>query len=259
MSRLTHHQGHEWKFNHKQKSSWGKIPSNRFTIVWGQNNYNDSNYNKYNDSKYSDNDFGDDKYCDNDEQYIEQPPQPEPGCCNKHHEHHHCTPRCGELIINGDFENRSDPFFGWVIKCGVEELDPDIGELAHQGLNAARLGVPNPHAILYQDVPGICPGIYYQLNFYLSAAAECGNAPVHVRMEFLDHRKYLLDHPALEILIPGDSLSSVAYTGFNNSTRVPAPPEARFARVSFEINTHDYKDRYVHLDDVSLIAIWCPR
>ena len=184
---------------------------------------------------------------------------PEPICCDKHHEHHHCIPRCGELVINGDFENPTDAFLGWVIRSGVEETDPDIGEIAHQGLNAARLGCPDPHAFLYQDVPGICPGIFYQLNFYLSAAAECGNAPVHVRMEFLDHRKYLLDHPALELLIPGDSLSSVTFTGFNNSTRVPAPPDARFARISFEINTHNYRDRYVHLDDVSLIAIWCPR
>lgn len=244
MSKLTHHQGHEWKFNHKNKGSRYNIPSNRFTIIMDQGNYNDY----YNHQKYSDN-----------KEYYKKPPEPELTYCDSPPEHHQCIARCGELVINGDFENRPDPFWGWVIKSGVEEIDPDIGELAHQGLNAARMGFPDPHAILYQDVPGICPGIYYQLNFYLSAATEFGNAPISVRLEFLDHRKYSLERPAIRLLIPGDSLSSVAFTGFNNSTRVPAPPETRFARLSFEIDTHNHTDRYVHLDDVSLIAIWNPR
>jgi hypothetical protein len=246
MSKLTHQPGYAWKFNHKNKSSRCKIPSNRFTIFMNQSSYNDN--------------FNPQKYSDDKEPYYEKQVRPDPICYDSPPEHHHCCiPRCGELMINGDFENRPDPFLGWVIKAGVEDLDPDIGELAHQGLNAARLGFPSPHATLYQDVPGICPGIFYQLNFYLSAATECGNAPVNVRMEFLDHRKYLLDRPVIQILIPGDSLNSAAFTGFNNSTRVPAPPEARFARISFEINTHNHKDRCVHLDDVSLIAIWNPR
>ncbi len=260
MGKPTHHQGCEWKFNHRQKPNWGRIPSQRFTIVWGQNNYNDFNPGNYNGNKYSDDKYcDDDNFDDNKDQYIEKPVRREPICCDNHHEHHHCIPRCGELVINGDFENQPDPFLGWVIKSGVDGLDPDIGEIAHQGFNAAKLGCPSPHAILYQDVPGICPGIFYQLNFYLSAATEYGNAPIYARLEFLDHRKYLLDCPALDILIPGDGLSSSSYTGFNNSTRVPSPPEARFARISFEINTHHHIDSCVHLDDVSLIAIWCPR
>ena len=182
-------------------------------------------------------------------------PDPVPVCCHDSHEHYHCIPCQGELMINGGFENRQNPFFGWVINSGVEEIDPCSGDIAHQGLNAARMGSPTPCALLYQDVPGICPGLFYQLFFFMSAATECGNACVNVRMEFLDHCKNLLDCPALEILIPKNSLSNEVFTGFNNATHVAAPPDTRFARISFEIDTNEYPDRYVHLDDVSLIAI----
>jgi hypothetical protein len=159
------------------------------------------------------------------------------------------------LVINGGFENVSDPFFGWVINSGVEDIDPSTGDIPHQGLNAATIGYPNPCALLYQDVPGICPELFYQLNFYMSAATKCGNASVNVRMEFLDHGKNLLDGPALDILIPKDSLSNEVFTGFNNSTHVAAPPDTKFARISFEINAKEHRDRFVHLDDVSLIVI----
>jgi hypothetical protein len=189
------------------------------------------------------------------EHYPEKLPEPEPICCDTPHERHYCIPRRGELMINGGFENSQDPFFGWILRSGVEEIDPDIGDIAHQGFNAARMGFSNPHAILYQDVPGICPGLFYQLNFFMSAATEYGNARVNVRMEFLDNFKDLLDYPALNILIPDNSLNSLVFTGFNNSTHVPAPPDARYARISFELNTNDHSDRYVHLDDVSMVAI----
>lgn len=246
MSKHTHQQSCEWEFNNKHKSKKGKIPSNRFTIIMDHSNYND-----YNNRR---------KYDDNKEPYYDKSQEPEPICyCDSPPEHHHCVPRCGELIINGDFENPKDPFWGWIIRSGVTEINPAIGEIAHEGSNAARLGCPTPHALLYQDVPGICPGIYYQLNFCMSAAEEYGNAEVDVRMEFLDHSKNLLDRPALQLLIPDSSLSCAGFTGFNYSTHIPAPPEARFARISFEIDTHNHPDRYVHLDDVSLIAIWSPR
>jgi hypothetical protein len=158
-------------------------------------------------------------------------------------------------MINGGFENRQDPFFGWVINSGVEEIDPSRGDIAHQDLNAARLGYPNPYALLYQDVPGICPGSFYQLNFFMSAATECGNECVNIRIKFLDHCKHLLDCTALEIIIPKNSLCNEVFTGFNNTTHVATPPDARFARIYFEININEYPDRYVHLDDISLIAI----
>jgi hypothetical protein len=74
-------------------------------------------------------------------------------------------------------------------------------------------------------------------------------------MDFMDHYKNLLDGPALKILIPMNSLSNEVFTGFSNATCVAALPEARFARISFEMDTHECPDRYVHLDDVSLIAI----
>ncbi len=176
-------------------------------------------------------------------------------CGNDPVKHHHCIPRRGELIINGSFENRPDPFNGWVINSGVKEIDLSREDIAHQGLNAATLGCPNPYAHLYQDVPGICPDSFYQLNFFLSAASKHGSARVYVRLEFLDHHKNLLDCPALEFMIPEDSLSNEVYAFFNNATRVASPPEARFARIHFKLSTHEHPERYVHLDDVSLIAI----
>jgi hypothetical protein len=198
-----------------------------------------------------------DKHADFQEEYYRKP----------QHEHidfdfpeecEHCTPRSGELVINGGFEHRPDPLFSWVMKSGAELSNPDVGEIAHQGVNAVKLGSSHHYAILYQDVPGICPGIFYQLNFYLSAATEYSNAAVNVWLEFLDHQKNKIDHPALKLSIPSDSLSSIAFTGFNNSTRTAAPPHTRFARISFEIDTHYHQERHVHLDDVSLIAIWSP-
>ena len=243
MGKFTYNQQSGYKNKRKHKSSRHLIPSNHFTIIMNNWNYNPNN--NPNDNK--------DHCCK--ECYSEKTPEPVPIGCHNPHEHHHCIPRRGELMINGGFENRQDPFFGWVINSGVEEIDPSRGDIAHQGLNAARLGSPNPYALLYQDVPGICPGLFYQLNFFMSAATECGNACVNVRMEFLDYCKNLLDCTALEILIPKNSLCNEVFTGFNNATHVVAPPDTRFARISFEINTNEYPDRYGHLDDVSLITI----
>ena len=168
---------------------------------------------------------------------------------------HGCKPRRGELVINGGFENMLEPFFGWIINAGVEIIDPCPGDIPHQGCNAVRLGTPFTQGRLYQDVPGICPGLFYQLNFFMSAASPCGNASVNVRMEFLDHAKNLLDGSALEIFIPHDSLNNESFTFFINATHTPAPPDTKFARIYFACNTDEHPDRYVHLDDVSLIAI----
>jgi hypothetical protein len=170
------------------------------------------------------------------------------------HDCHGCNPRRGELVINGGFENAPEPFLGWRINAGVETINPRMGDIPHQGFNAARLGVPNTWGRLYQDVPGICPGLFYQLNFFMSAASPCGNASVNVQMEFLDHGKNLLDSPALEMLIPQNSLNNEAFTFFINATHDPAPPNTKFARICFTTNTDAYPDRFVHLDDVSLIA-----
>lgn len=276
MSKLSNNQGCAWKFNHKHKSRKGKIPSNRYTIILNECSHDSYSHRPYGDRK-------DSYYKKPDPEPMEFDDKDECDCCEPRHEYRgrkahsfkksrpepmefdisdeceHCVPRSGELVINGGFENRPDPFFGWVIRSGVELINSKIGEIAHQGVNAVRLGSPHPYAILYQDVPGICPGIFYQLNFYLSAATEYSNAPLTVCLEFLDQRKNLLARPALQLQIPADSLSSVAYTGFNNSTKIAAPPDTRFARISFEINTHYHPERHVHLDDVSLIAIWTPK
>ncbi|MDD3363786.1 MAG: hypothetical protein PHZ03_02265 [Syntrophomonas sp.] len=247
MIKLTHHQQWGCKNNHKHKSSRSMIPVSHFTIIMNNCNSNANNDNNNNTNNNNNH------YCK--ECNSKKAPAFEPICCDNPHEHPHCIPRRGELMINGGFENRQNPFLGWVINSGVEEIDPSIGDIPHQGLNAARLGSPKPYALLYQDVPGICPGSFFQLNFFMSAATKCGNAFVNVRMEFLDHCKNLLDSPALEILIPKNSLSNEVFTGFNNATHVAAPPDTWVARISFELNTNEYPDRYVHLDDVSLIAI----
>jgi hypothetical protein len=158
-------------------------------------------------------------------------------------------------MINGGFKNQQDTFLGWVINSGVDEIDPSMGDIPHQGLNAARLGFQNPHAIIYQNVPGICPGSFYQLNFYISGAMECGSVPINIRMEFLDQFKNPLNNPALDILIPEDSLGEIGYTCFCNTTQSPAPPNTHFARVRFEIAKQSSKDKHVHLDDVSLVHL----
>ncbi len=166
-----------------------------------------------------------------------------------------CIPRRGELVINGGFENLPDQFQGWIINAGVGPIKPQLGDIPHQGHSAARLGTNHTRGLIYQDVPGICPGLFYQLNIFLSAATECGNESVFVTMEFLDQRKNLLDEPALEILVPRDSLSNEGYAFFINATHIPAPPESRFARISFTTECDAHTGRAVHLDDVSLIAI----
>jgi hypothetical protein len=107
---------------------------------------------------------------------------------------------------------------------------------------------------MYQDVPGICPGLYYQLNFFLSAVTDCGSDKVFVAMQFLDHHKNPLN-TVLEILVPEDSLSNDSYACFINATWIPAPPGAAFARISFDAECDQCRNRAVHLDDVSLIAI----
>jgi len=169
-------------------------------------------------------------------------------CCNGHCE---CIPRIGELIINGGFENTPNPFEHWIINSGVDQIDPGMGDTSHQGINAARLGFIEPHGLIYQDISGICPGLIYELDFFMSTAKDLCNAAVSVRLEFLDKYKNPLGNPALDILIPQNSLYE-SYTAFINVTRCPAPHRAFFARVSFETNTGADADGYVRLDDVSM-------
>lgn len=177
-------------------------------------------------------------------------------CCNGHCEHpqHKCIPRIGELVINGGFENLPNPFDNWIINSGVDQIDPGMGDTPHQGINAARLGFIEPHGLIYQDISGICPGRFYQLDFFMSTAKDLCNAAVNVRLEFLDKCENPLGTPALDILIPQNSLYE-AYTAFINDTHCPAPHRAHFARVRFETDTGADADGYVRLDDVSLAAL----
>lgn len=177
-------------------------------------------------------------------------------CCNCHRKHHHhkCSHRKGELVINGGFENLPNPFLHWIINSGVDPIDPGMGDTPHLGLNAARLGFVEPFAFIYQDIPGICPGRFYQLDFFMSTAKDLCNASVNVRLEFLDKHKIPLGNPALDILVPQNSLYET-YSAFIEATYWPAPHRANFARVSFATDTGADADGYVTLDDVSLVAL----
>ncbi len=176
--------------------------------------------------------------------------------CKKHKEHPdcECIPGQGELVKNGGFENPHRSFTNWVINSGVDVIDPGMGNFPHQGHTAARLGFIEPQALLYQIVPGICPGGFYQLVFFMGTAKNLSNAAVIVRLEFLDRHKQQLGGPALDILIPQNSLFE-SYTAFINNTAWPSPPRTRFIRLVFETDTGADADNYVTLDDVSLAAL----
>jgi len=173
------------------------------------------------------------------------------GCC-KHH-HCKCIPRKGELVRNGGFE-APNPFFNWVINSGVDIIDPSMGDTAHHGSNAARLGFIEPQAVIYQDVPGICPGNFYQLSFFMSTAKNLCNASVNVRLEFLDKFMNPIGAPVLDFIIPQNSLFE-SYGASIRITRWPSPHAARFIRVLFATDTGADADGYVRLDDVSLVAL----
>lgn len=185
-------------------------------------------------------------------------------CCNdrcKHHHHHHhhhhdrkCIPRKGELVMNGGFENPHNSFTNWVINSGVDVIDPGMGDIAHQGFTAARLGFIEPQATIYQIIPGICPGGFYQLNFFMRTDKDLCNAAVNVRLEFLDRHYNQLGSPYLNIFIPQNSLFE-AYGAFINATIFPSPDRTRFIRIIFVTETGADADGYVTLDDVSLIAL----
>ncbi len=169
---------------------------------------------------------------------------------------HGCHPQRGELVKNGGFENHPDPFLSWIINAGVGVIKPRHGDIPHQGRNAARLGTEHTQAFIYQDVSGICPGMFFQLNFFLSAATACGNDALFVTLEFLNHKKYPISAPVLNILVPKDSLSNEAYACFINATHIPSPHDAKYARITFTAEcSDDHWGGPVHLDDVSLIAI----
>ena len=177
-------------------------------------------------------------------------------CCDTPHKHRRnkCTPRFGELVSNGGFENPQNTFQHWIINPGVDAIDPGMGDTAHQGFAAARLGFIAPQASIFQDIPGICPGRFYQLSFVMGTEKDLSNSPVTVRLIFLNKYKNPLGNPALNILIPLNSLFE-SYSAFINPTQFPAPRHARFARIFFETNTGADADRYVILDDVSLITL----
>ncbi len=157
----------------------------------------------------------------------------------------------GNLVYNGGFED-SERLQGWVANEGVDFFcAPE--EISHQGLAAARLGFISNYAFLYQDVSGIFPGCYYQLNCYLIAGSNLGNAPLWITLRYLDINKRDLGL-AIEIMIEQFTLSNTSYSGFLNITSLPAPHSARYARIAFETDTSD-SGGHVDLDDVSLVSL----
>ncbi len=173
---------------------------------------------------------------------------------NRHHHDCECIPRQGELVRNGGFEDPHNSFSNWVINSGVDVIDPGMGDFPHQGFTAARLGFIEPQATLFQIIPGICPGGFYQLTFFMRTDKDLCNAAVNVRLEFLDRHNNQLGSPSLNILIPQNSLFE-AYGAFINATIWPSPDRTRFIRIIFETDTGADADGYVTLDDVSLIAL----
>jgi len=178
------------------------------------------------------------------------------GDCRKSKDRHdcECIPRQGELVRNGGFEYPHNSFTNWVINSGVDVINPGMADIAHQGFTAARLGFIQPQARIYQIIPGICPGGFYQLTFFISTDKDRCNATVSVRLEFLDRHKHQLGSPALNILVPQNSLFE-SYTAFINATIWSSPQRTRFIRLVFETDKGADADGYVTLDDVSLIAL----
>ena len=176
------------------------------------------------------------------------------GCTDPwQHENCQCLPRKGEMVRNGGFENPYNPLHNWTVTGGVDVIDPARGDIAHQGEAAAQLGLIRPQALLRQDIPGVCPGGYFQLTFFLCAAEHRNNPPIRASLEFLDKNKQLLVAPAVDILIPACSLT-IFYTAFINITRWPSPHRTHFARISFA--TDDSSGGcHMCLDDVSLVAL----
>ncbi|WP_221877963.1 hypothetical protein [Cytobacillus firmus] len=160
-------------------------------------------------------------------------------------------------MINGGFED-TQTFFGWQIdpnNDGVNQADPDE---VHSGAKAARLGFtdqegnPEGNGILFQDVSGICPGKHYELQFEMNGEDQRGNAPVDVRVIWLDGNLNTvglgLQFTVTENSLPEDDIG--AWTTFQRVTNA-APPQTQFARVRFEIHAADIEDEHVHLDNVS--------
>lgn len=177
------------------------------------------------------------------------------GCTDPwQHEDCLCLPRKGDMVRNGGFENPYNPLHNWTVNGGVDVSDPNRGDVAHQGINAAQLGLVRPQALLSQDIPGVCPDGYFQLTFFLRAAQEQNNPAVRISLEFLDKNKQLLVAPAVDILVPAGSLSTV-YTTYINVTRWPSPHLTHFARISFATDNSFPGGCHVCLDDVSLVAL----
>jgi hypothetical protein len=164
-------------------------------------------------------------------------------------------------MVNGGFE---DPmlFFGWQIDStndGVNQADADE---VHSGLKAARLGFADlagnleGNGVLFQDAAGICPNHHYELQFEMNGEIPRGNAPIDVRIIWLDEDKNFLGI-GLQITVTASSLPDDnigVWTTFQGITS-ESPPGARFARVRFEIHATNPTTQHVHLDDVSLARI----
>jgi len=107
--------------------------------------------------------------------------------CHLNHKNFDYSIKKGNLIYNGSFE-QSEPLAGWVANDGVDYFyTPE--QITHQGLKAARLGYQNPYAYLYQDIYGVCPGSFYQINCYLTAGTDLSNAPLWITISYLNRNK----------------------------------------------------------------------
>lgn len=161
--------------------------------------------------------------------------------------------RRGQLVTNNGFE-AALPWQGWQKNKGVDLVfSPEYN--IHSGLAAASLGELGPEAQLTQIINGIIPGRYYQLSFYLLSLYNGENAPLKVSLYFLDINQYPIGKPALEVKIEPSCLSASTYTGYLEFTRSPAPTNARYAKLFIEMDTANYGQGAVLLDDLTLIAI----
>lgn len=161
--------------------------------------------------------------------------------------------RHGQLITNGGFEAET-PWQGWTKNSGVDLIiTPEYS--VHSGVAAARLGHLQPIAHLEQLISGIIPGRYYQLSFFTQAVQDSENAPLKIKLSYLDAAKRLLKQTALEITIEQFCLTDTAYTCYLDFTTRPTPYNARYVLLTIEINTTNFPQGAVLVDDVTLVAV----
>jgi hypothetical protein len=157
----------------------------------------------------------------------------------------------GQLVKNASFESEGA---GWSFNQGVDFVF-SAEETAHQGVFSARLGHQARNALLSQNVPGIKPGRFYQLNFYAAGASSFSNTPVFVRLTFFDKQKKPIGGQAIDILIEQMTLGD-NYSGFMNFTAWPAPLGVHWAHIEFALEIQGSRNNeHIRIDDVTLVAV----